>query len=415
MADLESRAQRATALEEKRRRLDDLKKRRDVRGQDTARVHASATANLDEYIDDLLKEPDVQSVAGKDHVPLASGKSNEDEDTPVLQLSNGRSDPQPAAGSTVDATSDLNVVAVSAPAPLPKLVETFSVSTQTDELEAFLVDELEEEDEREVEPKPNEINDTLQTIEEDKEPKILSPKEIEKEVTSRPFATFINTASKNVERMLGTPSSSDFIVDFLSGIDASAKRGGLSDASKDSSSKFLQTREVYECNNWTSGRDVTDIHWSPTHRELFLSTYHMNMSSAPSMQSKGQTAVAAIAHNNTLSSSLTPRSGELQSDGLLLIWNLSMPNRPENIVTCGSPVTTGRFHPTSTNLVIGGCESGQLVVWDLRMGRLPVQKSALTTVTGASSKGHTHPIGSIEIIEGSVSLSRLMHHGSCAH
>ena len=80
-----------------------------------------------------------------------------------------------------------------------------------------------------------------------------------------------------------------------------------------------------------------------------------------------------------------------------------MPTRPEHIFTCGSPVTCGRFHPTEPTLILGGCESGQLVVWDTRAGRLPVQKSALTSVLGASSKGHVYPIGSMEVIEGGVS------------
>jgi len=89
--------------------------------------------------------------------------------------------------------------------------------------------------------------------------------------------------------------------------------------------------------------------------------------------------------------------------GLALVWNLSMPTRPEHIFTCGSPVTTGRFHPTESSLVIGACQSGQLVVWDIRAGRLPVQRSSLTAIVGGS-KSHTHPICSMEVIEGGSGL-----------
>jgi dynein intermediate chain len=81
-----------------------------------------------------------------------------------------------------------------------------------------------------------------------------------------------------------------------------------------------------------------------------------------------------------------------------------MPNRPEHIFTCGSPVTTIRFHPTESTLIIGGCQSGQIVVWDIRAGRMPVQKSILTTTGSGNSKGHTHPICAMEINEGGAGL-----------
>jgi WD40 repeat protein len=400
MADSAARAQRATALEEKRRRLEDLKKRREVRGQDTARVHASATANLDEYIDGLLKEPDTSVVDSKDCLNVA--KSSAEIDSEILR--NGDSNPAPASIDPVDSGGEPAGTPV--PASLPKLVETFTVATQTDDYEDLTGEEALEDDGIEH----TDIVDKVATItldDEERDPKLLTLPEIEKEVISQPFSSFINTASKKVERMLGTPLLSDLLVDFVG--DNDAKSGSLLDATKDSNDKFLQSHQIYECSNWTSGRDVTDMDWSPLHRELLLSTYHMCMSNSSIAPNKGQTAISAVAPNDTLSSSLTPRSGELQSDGLALIWSLNMPNRPEHIVTCGSPVTAGRFHPGNATLVIGGCESGQIVVWDLRSGRLPVQKSALTTVTGAPSKGHTHPIGSMEVIEGGVSLLSVLY------
>jgi WD40 repeat protein len=395
MADSAARAQRATALEEKRRRLEDLKKRREVRSQDTARVHASATANLDEYIDGLLKEPDTGAVDSKD--PLNVVKSSAEVDSEILR--NGDSNPSPAAVDPIDTGGEPTATPV--PVPVPKLVETFTVATQTDDYEYLAGEEAQEDDDR---IEHTDVVDKVATItlnDEERDPKLLTLPEIEKEVISQPFSSFINTASKKMERMLGTPLLSDLLVDFVG--DNDAKSGSLLDATKDSNDKFLQSHQIYECSNWTSGRDVTDMDWSPLHRELLLSTYHMCMSTNSIAPNKGQTAISAVAPNDTLSSSLTPRSGELQSDGLALIWSLNMPNRPEHIVTCGSPVTAGRFHPGNATLVIGGCESGQIVVWDLRSGRLPVQKSALTTVTGAPTKGHTHPIGSMEVIEGGVS------------
>jgi len=381
MSENAARAQRASALEEKRRRLEDLKKRRERRGEDTAKVKAAA--NLDDYIDGLLKEPESEKNLTGD---IAKSVSVEEDQQASTTLENGDAKSSEASS---------NVIAEPAPPPPPKLVETFTVATQTDDL-----DLLEQEEEEEATGRKQEVGETASketsTVEqEEKDPKVLSSEEVEKEVSKQPFSSFINTASKKVERVLGSPFLSDLLVDFAEEKD---RDGATSAISKDET-KFLSSRQVYECQKWTATRDVTDLDWSPLHRELLLSTYH----SAGGNTGQGQIAVSAVAPNDTLSSSLTPRSGELQSDGLALIWSLTLPTRPEHIFTCGTPVTTGRFHPTDSTLVLGGCNSGQVVVWDARSGRLPVQKSALTTVTGASSKGHTHPICSMEIIEGGVS------------
>jgi len=391
MADSEARSQRAAALEEKRRRLEELKKRRSRRDEDTAKVKASASANLDDYIDGLLSEP--TKGGGAEQARVDNGTKTVEVATTVEK--EGESELK-------ESTTTDNVIAEPAPAPPPqKYKEVFTVGTQT-EAEDFL--EKHEEEKEEKEPSPDSEKQTTaeneaKRDEQDKDPKILSAEEVEKEITQKSFSSFINSTSKKVERMLGTPLLSDLLVNYVGeddGVDRTA------DSKDKDSSRFLASRQVYECPKWTSGRDVTDMDWSHLHRELLLSTYHMPMSSSALSKGSGA-ALSAVSPNQTLSSSLTPRSGELQSDGLALVWSLTMPQRPEHIFTCGSPVTSGRFHPAESTLVIGGCESGQLVVWDVRAGRLPVQKSALTTVAGASSKGHTHPICSMEVIEGGVS------------
>lgn len=392
MADSGSRSQRASALEEKKRKLEDLKKRRELRGGEQAAARTTRVttdpASLDEYVDSLIGEESAS--------PPQKDEKNNQEAQVVNEAVNGD------AKSVVSAAS--NVIAEPAPAPPVKMVETFTIGTQTEkeDIEELGDDPLDQA-EASLEMKPVlDPSESLTAIKKpnvsDQEPKVLTSEEVMKTVSSKPFASFINTASKKVERVLGAPILSDLLVDYV----GAEESGGQRAETKDTSSKYLQSQQVYECKKWTADRDVTDIDWSPLHRELILTTYHMpNRTGA---QVRGETAVSAVSSHDTLSSSLTPRSGELQSDGLALIWSLAMPQRPEHIFTCGSPVTAGRFHPTDPTLIIGGCESGQLVVWDIRSGRLPVQKSSLSTVTGASAKGHIHPIIAMEIIEGGVRI-----------
>jgi hypothetical protein len=414
MAEDGTRTQRASALEEKKRRLDDLKKRREQRGGESAHRAANnastTTANLDEYIDGLLGEQQQQTAAPppRNQNDNATGATS---DTVASSGASAAAQMNGDAKSVVSAASNNNVFAESVPAPPVKMVETFTIGTQTEteDIEDLQDDDpLDLEDAAAAEPKAevdaSEAN-AAGAVAKNKnaEPKVLTSEEVMKTVSSKPFSSFINTASKKVERVLGAPILSDLLIDYVGATDGGAKSSA---EAKDTNSKYVQSQQTYECAKWTENRDVTDIDWSPLHRELILTTYHMPSGRAGG-PARGETAVSAISAHDTLSSSVTPRSSELQSDGLALIWSLAMPHRPEHIFTCGSPVTSGRFHPTDPTLIIGGCESGQLVVWDIRSGRLPVQKSALSTVAGANAKGHTHSIAQMEIIEGGVSANEL--------
>lgn len=389
MAD-EARSQRAAALEEKKRRLEELKARRNRREADAPAVtRATTTANLDEYIDGLLQSP---------APPPALVEETEAPKTETVSVE-ATTAAVSATETPQEETSD-NVIAVAAApaAPPVKQVETFTIATQTEDDDFPPGSEQDEEETPDVNEKQSDTADTGADTKKDVdqetvEPKVLTAEEMEEQVASVPFSSFLNTASKKVERLLGEPVLADLLVNYVGETD------GMESAEKESDgSRYVSAREVYECAKWTATRDVTDMDWSPLHRELMLSSYHMPSSHLSSL---GSAALSAISPDDTPSSSLAPRSGELQSDGLALVWSLAMPSRPEHIFTCGSPVLAARFHPTEAPLVIGGCQSGQLVVWDVRAGRLPVQRSSMTTMV--SSKGHAHPICAMEIVEAGVS------------
>lgn len=397
MADA-ARSQRAAALEEKKRKLEEIKARRSRRiagSEDVVTARALASSNLDEDIDRLLQTPPITtSFSGGDDGELGSES-----------VENG--DDKHRVASEDDGLD--NVVAEPAPAPPPvrPVVETFTVATQTQEEDFPLLDQEEEEEPtpEEKEPTADGAASALPMESEHgvvnlQQPKVLSTEEIEEELVSSDFSSFINNASKKVERVLGAPVVADLFVDYVGELDGVERQSAKSDASR-----FLSSRQVFECAKWTQTRDVTDLDWSPLHRELMLSSYHMPTSpglSGLSSHSSHSAAVKSVTGYDTPSASLAPRSGELQSDGLALIWSLFMPTRPEHIFTCGSPVLAARFHPTEAPLVIGGCQSGQLVVWDVRAGRLPVQRSS-STISG--SKGHIHPVCSMEVVESGVSVT----------
>lgn len=413
MADA-ARSQRAAALEEKKRRLEELKARRQQRAtssvtaQDQAQARIQASANLDDYIDGLLQVP-AAGGAGTVATPPTAVPATNDSATASTTAENGS---KAAADSTKPSqASEGSSVPSAAPAPVATLqpkAEVFEMGTQTadddfpESDDALDGDGALQQSGEEEENDANRADATSQeAVEEEilEEAKVLTAEEIEKELSSEAFSSFLNITSKKVERVLGSDLLADLLVDY-DGVSDAAKRATTKTSD---GSKYLSSRQIYECPKWTGSRDVTDMDWSPLHRELMLCGYHMRTSSSSLAQPLGSAATKVVSPDDTPSASLNPRSGELMSDGLSLVWNLAMPNRPEHIFTCGSPVTTVRFHPTESTLIIGGCQSGQVVVWDVRAGRMPVQKSVLTTTASGNSKGHTHPICAMEVIEGGVS------------
>ena len=416
MADAASRAQRAAALEEKRRKLVELKKKRALRaGGDGAAARQAASSNLDEYIDGLLASaspaavPQQQVQPAADDANAAAAETATEGGSDNLQAGGDAAVAGSSNAATSTTTSSATTTPVPAPAPVaaappPKKVETFTVSTQTD---AWEVEEEKNEEEPETKPQEDESEAAAAVVEPDeaaavREPNLLSPEQVATEVTRNDFGTFLTTASKKVERLLGSTEWESLLVDSVAETTAEdAEDGGA--ASSAEASGLVTSRTVYEAGKWTAGRDVTDVRWSQHSRDVFLAAYH-----APSIPySAASVANTPVKHHAGESAHLTPRSGELQADGLVLVWSLSMPQRPEHVLTCASPVLAVRQQPSSPAVVLGGCASGQVVVWDVRAGgRYPVQTSALTTLASTSKQqsqqGHVHPICGMEVTDGGV-------------
>ena len=347
--------------------------------------------------------------------------------------------------------------AAPAPAPAPvRKVETFTMATQTEE-DDFPPALDDEDDDEETKRKQQaeaaaaaaaasagegggEDNDSekgTQTMPIAQ----LDPNSLSETISSRPFQHFLNSASKKVEKVLGAgalaellddPAYDDEMDEDEDDEDLPANNGAISEddgagtasegedngtmpkRAKKSKKRagrlgllggktaadgaldatgIIKSSQTYSCPRWTANRDLTSITWSPHKREMLVASYQSSSSAGVV-----DAAVRAVSPADTPSSSLIPQSSELRSDGLALVWNLAMPDRPEHIFCCGSPVLTTAFHPTETRLVIGGCHSGQVVVWDVQAGRLPVQRSV-----GPAGGGHAHPICSMEVVESGVS------------
>jgi dynein intermediate chain len=167
---------------------------------------------------------------------------------------------------------------------------------------------------------------------------------------------------------------------------------------------------TYEFPRFTKGRCITDIEWCPGHGEWLVASYGSTSSSLDSavVDSESSTIIASTPHNNPATRKLSPNdlpssslnyfasSSSIPDEGIVAIYNLSMPGRPEHVFCAGCPILKCCFHPTEgPRLVVGGASSGQLLVWDARAGRYPVQRSG-----GGGGGGHDRELVGMRIIGG---------------
>ncbi|KAF2400516.1 WD40 repeat-like protein [Trichodelitschia bisporula] len=189
----------------------------------------------------------------------------------------------------------------------------------------------------------------------------LSTDELEAVSGSRDFQDFIDQSTKVIERALD--EQYDLLIDYTQG------KGDLDEDDEGYGAgrvkKGRRVKEVaqYWDERWSKKRMISDLGFSPKYPELLLAAYTKNPS-AP--------------HDPS---------------GLLQIWNAHMPSRPEYTFHASSDILTAKFSPFHPSIIVGGCYSGQVLLWDTRSkSTAPVQK---TPLTGA---GHTHPIYSLDIV-----------------
>ena len=89
-----------------------------------------------------------------------------------------------------------------------------------------------------------------------------------------------------------------------------------------------------------SGRHAIHTHISPVQTYLVLTAY--------SPQSKVKSADG------------------LSGKGLVCVWNVNEPTKPQKILVCESQPTCCCFSPVKSTLVFAGMVDGSVVVWDLR-------------------------------------------------
>jgi dynein intermediate chain len=166
------------------------------------------------------------------------------------------------------------------------------------------------------------------------------------------FASFVEKSSKIVERAL--TDNYDYLKDYTIPDDPSS--------SADEGKRVRHFRSFWD-ESLCKGRSLTDLDWSTKHPELVVASYSRSESVADD-----------------------------QPDGLVLVWNMHLADRPEFIFHAQTDVLSVCFSPFHPNLVVGGTYSGQILIWDTQARHSAVLKTPLTAA------GHTHPVYSIRMV-----------------
>jgi dynein intermediate chain len=190
----------------------------------------------------------------------------------------------------------------------------------------------------------------------------LTTEELNAVTSSEDFMDFVERSSKVIERALD--QEYDILADYglsnTNGVDDEDDEYGGNTRGK-GRRKIKEIAQFYD-ERWSKKRMISDINFSPKFSELVLAAYTKNPS-APH-----------------------------EPDGLVQVWNMHLHDRPEFVFHAQSDVLAAKFSPFHPNLIIGGCYSGQVLLWDTRAKSSPIQKTPLT------GTGHTHPVYSVDIV-----------------
>ena len=135
--------------------------------------------------------------------------------------------------------------------------------------------------------------------------------------------------------------------------------------------------EFYD--KYTEKRTISALEWSLKYPELLLSCYSKRTDD--------------FVYN--------------QQNGLIYIWNLANRSEPEFMFTNQAEITSAIFHPYNPKLIVGGTETGIVMIWDTRGKQTPIFKTPLGVGSGIGSKSHTSDITCLGVI-GSINSSHIV-------
>ena len=206
----------------------------------------------------------------------------------------------------------------------------------------------------------------------------LNEDEVKKIIKSENFLHFIDLSSHLVERAIGQTQMFDLLRDYQKDRMSEQKH---SKKSVNFAGIFTDESVRY--------RPIMDIQFSPHFPELFLVAYGTKTSSI---------STSHLPSKKSGTSNHNASTDDSEPLGMVCVWSTGVDTKPEFKFYSSSPILAARFSTTDEHIIFGGCYTGQILMWDMRAKSQPVQRSSLT------GNGHKHPIYSMSFVP-SVTLS----------
>ncbi|CAB3405911.1 unnamed protein product [Caenorhabditis bovis] len=198
------------------------------------------------------------------------------------------------------------------------------------------------------------LSEKQQSVTEEKPPQvtILSEEERVRLTLDPDFLDSFQRSAKVIERALN--EEIDVTINYT-------KDPYMKDVASDD---LLHLAKVYYDETWTAKRLVTDMTFSENYPDLMAVSY-------------GECD--------------TPN----KPPGVVVVWNTKSKRvTAEFIVYCQSEIRSVAFARFHAHLLLAGCESGQICVWDNRLTsrKLPINRSPLST------QAHTQPVSCLAVV-----------------
>ncbi|OII71508.1 hypothetical protein cand_032210 [Cryptosporidium andersoni] len=198
------------------------------------------------------------------------------------------------------------------------------------------------------------------------------------------FMEFFNKTSRIIERTLGESAIFDPFFDIR--VDSTVASPDITLGSPTStnpgnidsitSNGIFKNSQLYHC-ELSINRPIMDIKSHSAYPEYFIVAYG------------GKT-------NQLLNPSSTSNPTILDYGGCALLWSISMPRKPELVFIASSAVLRVSFNPYNQHRFIGTTYNGEILIWDSRSGKIPVQKTNI--MTSNTNNIHCFPVYSMELL-----------------
>ncbi|XP_053096688.1 dynein axonemal intermediate chain 3 [Pangasianodon hypophthalmus] len=185
------------------------------------------------------------------------------------------------------------------------------------------------------------------------EPQELNEEEKENILQLENLKNFLSSSADRIEVVIQQNSMMDVFVDEVCVLEEDSVYEGKADT-------HLKVYQTFTELRYSKNKVISYISWHPT--------------------ISGVIAVA-VTEQLSFEERINNSTKLLLNPALIIFWSFSDPIHPQLLLECPDDVLCFHFCPSDTNIIVGGCMNGQVVLWDIsgHVDRLQGTRSGVRT------------------------------------